>query len=91
MMILRAVYSHNYGENRLVGTKQDVEEELQVDWLFFYPTFKFCDNDDESYGDYDGDFDDFDDFCPVHEGLTGGDYGVVDAGTFHGRGGDQKR
>ena len=29
-MILRAVYSHNYGENRLVGTKQDVEEELQV-------------------------------------------------------------
>ena len=29
-MILRAVYSHNYGENRLVGSKQDVEEELQV-------------------------------------------------------------
>ena len=28
---LRAVYSHNYGENRLVGSKQDVEEELQVD------------------------------------------------------------
>merc|ERR1712037_577920 len=25
----RAVYSHNYGENILVGTKQDVEEELQ--------------------------------------------------------------
>jgi len=25
----RAVYSHNYGENRLVGRKQDVEEELQ--------------------------------------------------------------
>ena len=29
-LIIRAVYSHNFGENRLVGTKQDVEEELQV-------------------------------------------------------------
>ena len=26
----RAVFSHSFGENRLVGSKQDVVEELQV-------------------------------------------------------------
>ena len=43
-MILRAVYSHNYGENRLVGSKQDVEEELQVVHLVIQVT-SYCVND----------------------------------------------
>ena len=41
---LRAVYSHNYGENRLVGSKQDVEEELQVVHLVIQAT-SYCVND----------------------------------------------
>ena len=29
-IVSRAVYSHNWAENRMVGSKQDVVEELQV-------------------------------------------------------------